>query len=98
MVAAAGLAVNAPAAAAERADADVIVVGAGMSGLAAAKRLREAGRRALVVEARDRAGGRVVNTPTRGGATIDGGAEFIGPTQHRIAALAAEYGVATLPT
>lgn len=79
-------------------DADVIVIGGGMSGLAAAKSLRAGGQRVLLLEARDRPGGRVFNATTKGGITIDGGAEFLGPTQDRIAALAAEYGVPTLPT
>ncbi|WP_067830231.1 flavin monoamine oxidase family protein [Nocardia inohanensis] len=79
-------------------DAEVIVVGAGMAGLAATKQLRAAGLRVLLLEGRERAGGRVHNAVTRGGISIDGGAEFLGPTQDRIAALAAEYGVATLPT
>ncbi|MEV0294962.1 FAD-dependent oxidoreductase [Nocardia sp. NPDC050710] len=99
-VTAAGIAAAAPIrrAPAASADADVIVVGGGMSGLASAKTLRAAGRRVLVLEARERAGGRVHNVRTRGGVTVDGGAEFLGPTQDRIAALATEYGVATLPT
>ncbi|MRH92970.1 NAD(P)-binding protein [Nocardia sp. SYP-A9097] len=79
-------------------DADVIVVGAGLSGLAATKALRAAGQRVLLLEARERAGGRVFNATTDGGLAVDGGAEFLGPTQDRIAALAAEYGVPTLPT
>jgi monoamine oxidase len=40
-------------------DADVLVVGAGIAGLAAAERLAAAGRRVLVLEARDRIGGRI---------------------------------------
>ena len=78
---------------------DCVVVGAGLSGLAATRRLVEAGRSVVLLEARDRPGGRVQNVPTLGGGyEIDGGAEFIGPTQNRIQALADEYGVATLPT
>lgn len=94
---AAGPAVAAPA----DADAvyDCVVVGGGLSGLAAARRLKQTGRRVVLLEARDRAGGRVQNVPTVGGGyEIDGGAEFIGPTQGRIQALAEEYGVPTLPT
>ncbi|MFT3714812.1 MAG: FAD-dependent oxidoreductase [Gordonia sp. (in: high G+C Gram-positive bacteria)] len=78
---------------------DAVVVGGGLSGLAAARALRSAGALVVVLEARDRPGGRVHNITTpRLGATLDAGAEFIGPTQNRIAALAREYGVATVPT
>ncbi len=78
---------------------DCVVVGAGLSGLAAARKLVAAGRSVVLLEARDRAGGRVQNVRTLGGGyEIDGGAEFTGPTQDRIQALADEYGVATLPT
>ncbi len=78
---------------------DCVVVGGGLSGLAAARTLRAAGKRVVILEGRDRAGGRVQNVPTRSGRyEIDGGAEFIGPTQDRIQALADEYGVQTQPT
>jgi monoamine oxidase len=78
---------------------DAVVVGAGLSGLATAQRLVAAGRSVLVVEARHRPGGRVQTVPTLGGDLhFDGGAEFIGPTQNHIQALADRYGVATLPT
>ena len=42
-----------------RVDADVCVVGAGYAGLTAARRLTQAGQTVVVVEARDRVGGRV---------------------------------------
>ena len=78
---------------------DAIVVGGGLSGLAAAKALTEAGASVVVLEARDRAGGRVHNISSpRLGATLDAGAEFIGPTQNHIAALAREYGVTSIRT
>lgn len=78
---------------------DVAVVGGGLSGLAAAKDLTAAGASVVVLEARERAGGRVHNISTpRLGATLDAGAEFIGPTQNHIAALAREYRVPTLRT
>lgn len=78
---------------------DVIVVGGGLSGLAAAKALTAAGASVTVLEARDRAGGRVHNISSpKVGATLDAGAEFIGPTQGHIAGLAREYDVRTLRT
>ncbi len=78
---------------------DCVVVGAGLSGLAAARQLTAAGRNVLVVEARNRPGGRVENIPTLSGTLhFDGGAEFVGPTQNHIQALADEFGVATFPT
>ena len=78
---------------------DAIVVGGGLSGLAAAKSLVAAGASVVVLEARERAGGRVHNISSpKLGATLDAGAEFIGPTQNHIAALAREYDVRTIPT
>ena len=85
------------AAAAER-RADVVVIGAGLAGLTAARQLVRAGRSVIVLEALDRVGGRVLNVPVRGGAVTEGGAEFIGPTQDRIAALARDMGVRTFKT
>ena len=74
-------------------------MGAGLSGLAAARQLTAAGHNVLVLEARDRPGGRVQTVHTVSGQLeFDGGAEFIGPTQNHIQALADEYGVATFPT
>src|SRR5687768_13690207 len=63
-------------------DADVLVVGAGIAGLGAARALHEVGRRVLVLEARDRIGGRIwtqrVPSLTRGSElAVELGAEFI---------------------
>ncbi|NYG54826.1 flavin monoamine oxidase family protein [Nocardioides perillae] len=74
---------------------DVVVVGAGLSGLVAARRVAAAGRSVLVVEARRRVGGRILNHPLRAGGVIEAGGAFIGPTQGRIAALAREMRVPT---
>lgn len=74
---------------------DVVVVGAGISGLMAAYRIARKGRSVLVVEARDRVGGRVLNHHLRTGGTIEAGGAFIGPTQSHIKALADDLGIGT---
>lgn len=74
-------------------------MGAGLSGLAAARQLTAAGKNVVVVEARDRPGGRVQSVKTLSGRLdFDAGAEFIGPTQNHMQALADHYEVDTLPT
>lgn len=76
----------------------VVVVGAGLAGLAAARDLARAGRTVTVVEARDRVGGRIVNHRFDDGTTVEIGGQWVGPTQDRILALAADLGVPTFPT
>ena len=78
--------------------ADAVVVGAGLAGLSAARAIAGAGRSVVVLEARDRVGGRTWNRPVVGGSYVDAGAEFVGPTQDRIKALAQAVGVETFPT
>jgi monoamine oxidase len=78
--------------------ADVIVVGAGLSGLTAARRIAAAGRSALVLEARDRVGGRTLNHALGGGKVVEIGGQWIGPTQDHLAKLAKELGVKTFKT
>ena len=78
--------------------ADVVVVGAGLAGLTAASRLVDAGAEVVVLEARDRVGGRTLTLPAADGTLIDHGGHWIGPNQHRIAALAERLGVTTHPT
>ena len=78
-------------------DAQVVVVGGGFSGLAAARAVAAAGASVVVLEARERVGGRVdVGHPVEG-LTLDLGGTWIGPSQTRIAALARELGVPTIP-
>ena len=55
----------------------IAVVGAGFAGLAAADRLAAAGREVLVLEARDRVGGRVWSHRMPNGGVVERGAEFI---------------------
>jgi monoamine oxidase len=80
-------------------DADVVVVGAGLAGLAAARALADAGREVVVLEARDRVGGRVWNgTLSDGRTVVELGGQWIGPTQRRVNALVTELGLETFPT
>jgi monoamine oxidase len=81
-------------------EADVAVVGAGLAGLAAARRLDAAGLDVVVLEARDRVGGRTLNEPVGDDPqqVVELGGQWAGPTQHRLLALARELGVATHPT
>ncbi len=77
---------------------DVVVVGAGLAGLAAAQEVVRAGRSVLVLEARDRVGGRTLNASIGGSDVVEIGGQWIGPTQDRIAAVARDHGVETFDT
>jgi monoamine oxidase len=77
--------------------ADVVVVGAGLAGLTAARALTAAGRSVAVLEARDRVGGRTLNHDLGDGQVVEAGGQYFGPTQNHIAELAAELGVGTFP-
>ncbi|MFL5845713.1 MAG: flavin monoamine oxidase family protein [Solirubrobacteraceae bacterium] len=78
--------------------ADVIVVGAGLSGLQAATDIAAKGKSVIVVEARNRVGGRTLNHKLGGGKVIEIGGQWIGPTQTKLAALAKDLGVDTYKT
>jgi len=78
--------------------ADFVVVGAGLAGLAAARALRAAGRDVVVLEARDRVGGRTLNEPIGDGKVVEIGAQWVGPTQDRVLAMIRELGLETFPT
>jgi monoamine oxidase len=78
--------------------ADVVVVGGGFAGLTAARQIHAAGKSVLVLEARNRVGGRAHNLDLPGGEVTERGATFIGPTQDHIAQLAREMGVGTFDT
>lgn len=72
---------------------DVIVVGAGYSGLIAARTLKRAGKKVLLLEARDRVGGRVHTQHLENGTYIDLGAQWLGPTQDSMYNLLKEYSI-----
>lgn len=76
---------------------DCIVVGAGLSGLVAARNLQRAGHRVLVLEAQEHLGGRMVGKALPSGQWIDFGGQWVGPTQDRFRALLDEYGVRRFP-
>lgn len=80
---------------------DAIVVGAGFSGLAAAERLVTAGKSVLIVEARDRAGGKVydpqLETAT-GAIRVEAGASYFGPGQSEIAKYIEKFGLKSFDT
>ncbi|MBA8824267.1 monoamine oxidase [Saccharopolyspora lacisalsi] len=73
---------------------DVVVIGAGFSGLTAARELREAGKNVLVLEARDRIGGSTWYRPEAlGGFGLEMGGTWIVPQQTHVWAEVQRYGV-----
>lgn len=84
--------------AATRAKSDVVIVGAGLAGLTAARALTKSGHSVIVLEARDRVGGRTLNHVLPDGQAIEAGGEFVGPTQDRVTALATAVGIGTYKT
>ncbi|XP_077865481.1 amine oxidase [flavin-containing] B-like [Saccoglossus kowalevskii] len=74
---------------------DVIVIGAGISGLIAARILKQYGLKVTVLEARDRVGGRTLTLRDESIGYVDLGAMFVGATQYRLAQLLKELGIET---
>jgi monoamine oxidase len=72
---------------------DVAIVGAGFAGLTAAIELHRHGKSVVVLEARNRVGGRAHNHHLGHGKVSEAGATFVGPTQGHILALARRFGV-----
>lgn len=72
---------------------DVVVVGAGVGGLMAARTFVDAGRDVMVLEARDRVGGRLLSVPA-GTAGIDLGATWFWANEPRVRALVSDLGLA----
>ena len=76
-------------------ETEVCVIGAGFAGLAAARKLAAAGRDVIVLEARDRVGGRVWNREMSDGTVVSAGGTWLGRGQDRMFALCRELGLAT---
>lgn len=73
---------------------DVVIIGAGPSGLSAALRLQQAGHTVTVVEARDRVGGRT-RSDVMNGAWYEIGGQWVSPDQTELKALLDELGLGT---
>ncbi len=82
----------------ERVDADVCVVGAGYAGLCVATRLHQAGRSVIVLEARDRIGGRIWTQHLSDGTPIDRGGAWLAPKHDAMFELTRDVGVPTYKT
>ena len=79
-------------------EADVVVVGAGLAGLAAARRLTAEGLDCVVLEARNRVGGRTLNHSIGDEKIVEVGGQWVGPTQTRVLELMRELGLDSFPT
>lgn len=78
-------------------EADVVIVGAGLSGMIAAREVLAAGLVPIVLEADERVGGRILTEEVLPGVPVELGAQWIGDTHDRMFRLAAELGVETFP-
>ncbi|MFI6866136.1 flavin monoamine oxidase family protein [Nocardia sp. NPDC050406] len=78
-------------------DVPVVVIGAGMAGLIAARELRRRGVEVVVLESAARPGGRMLAETTALGSRVDLGGQWIGHGHHRFEALAAEFDATAFP-
>jgi len=79
-------------------DTDVAVVGAGIAGLTAAHELKKAGYSVIVLEARDRVGGRTAGHMLQNGVVVEIGGQWVGPQQTEVLKLIDLMGLETFRT
>ena len=84
-----------PAKSVEPRAVDVVVIGAGVSGLIAARALEKQGKSTAVLEARQRLGGRCVRQQTIDQWWLDLGGQWVGKTHYLFKSLIAELGIKT---
>lgn len=77
---------------------DTVVVGAGIAGLTAAREINRAGGSVVVLEARDRVGGRTTGHQLRDGFTVEMGGQWVAPTQTAVLDLIGQLDLETFPT
>jgi monoamine oxidase len=77
---------------------DVIVIGAGLAGLACTRDLARAGTDVVLIEARGRVGGRVESEVLADGRTVQMGGEIVGEVHHAYLGLVAELGLTLVPS
>ncbi|SER76674.1 monoamine oxidase [Propionibacterium cyclohexanicum] len=76
---------------------DCVIVGAGFAGLSVATELARRGEQLVVLEARDRVGGRVASVTLSQGEVVDMGGQWISPSHDRMLELVAAAGLTTVP-
>ena len=77
---------------------DVVVVGAGLSGLICARALKRSGLVVRLLEARDRIGGRLESYTTASGTVVDLGGQWVGATHHRMNSLLEDLQLRRFPS
>lgn len=93
-LASAAVAISAPAVFSQRRRRHAVVIGAGLAGLAAGYKLKNAGWKVTILEGRDRIGGRVFSHKDQpSGLICELGAEWVGESHERIKALCRDFGI-----